>query len=191
MADFQYQPAQDDPLSKLRTAMASLDGQYFSLRSFLFIELSDVSVEGIRAYRLPQETEDYTIDDPSAMDVDIDPQLVGRAQPEAQHSTQRSNLRLFPPPIFSRQGISQNYKYVAPGLSNTDSCLCFFYGRGSVFQFQGESDVHRYYCRRRENGRGEGETHQQGTLEGLRANVHHIFRESGGSILLFPFVALR
>jgi general transcription factor 3C polypeptide 5 (transcription factor C subunit 1) len=119
MADFQYQPAQDDPLSKLRTAMASLDGQYLSIRSFLFIELSDVSVEGIRAYRLPQETEDYTIDDPSAMDVDIDPQLVGRAQPEAQHSTQRSNLRLFPPPIFSRQGISQNYKYVAPDLSNT------------------------------------------------------------------------
>jgi general transcription factor 3C polypeptide 5 (transcription factor C subunit 1) len=119
MADFQYQPAQDDPLSKLRTAMASLDGPYLSLRSFLFIELSDVSVEGIRAYRLPQETEDYTIDDPSAMDVDIDPQLVGRAQPEAQHSTQRSNLRLFPPPIFSRQGISQNYKYVAPGLLNT------------------------------------------------------------------------
>ena len=76
-------------------------------------------MEGIRAYRFPQETEDYTIDDPSAMDVDIDPQLIGRTQPEAQHSTQRSNLRLFPPPIFSRQGISQNYKYVAPGPSNT------------------------------------------------------------------------
>jgi len=76
-------------------------------------------VEGIHAYRLPQETEDYTIDDPSAMDVDIDPQLVGRTQPEAQHSTQRSNLRLFPPPIFSRQGISQNYKYVVPRPSNT------------------------------------------------------------------------
>ena len=76
-------------------------------------------MEGIRAYRFPQETEDYTIDDPSAMDVDIDPQLIRRTQPEAQHSTQRSNLRLFPPPIFSRQGISQNYKYVAPGPSNT------------------------------------------------------------------------
>jgi general transcription factor 3C polypeptide 5 (transcription factor C subunit 1) len=114
MADFQYQPAQDDPLSKLRMAMASLDGQYLSLPSFLLIELLDITVEGIRAYRLPQETEDYTTDDPSAMDVDIDPQLVGRTQPEAQHSTQRSNLRLFPPPIFSRQGISQNYKYVAP-----------------------------------------------------------------------------
>lgn len=191
MADFQYQPAQDDPLSKLRMAMASLDGQYLSLRSFLLIELSDITVEGIRAYRLPQETEDYTIDDPSAMDVDIDPQLVGRTQPEAQHSTQRSNLRLFPPPIFSRQGISQNYKYVAPSPPQyTDLCF-FFYGRGSVFQFQGEPDVHRYYCRRRENGRGEGETHQQGALEGLRTNVHHIFRESGGSIFFFPSVVLR
>lgn len=138
-------------------------------------------MEGIRAYRLPQETEDYTIDDPSAMDVDIDPQLVGRTHPEAQHSTQRSNLRLFPPPIFSRQGISQNYKYISPTPSNT-LIYVFFYGRGSVFQFQGEPDVHRYYCRRRENGRGEGETYQQGALEGLRANVHHIFRENGGSI---------
>jgi hypothetical protein len=176
MADFQYQPAQDDPLSKLRTAMASLDGQYLSLGSFLLIELSNITVEGIRAYRLSQEMEDYTIDDPSAMDVDTDPQLVGRTQPEAQHSTQRSNLRLFPPPIFSRQGISQNYKYVAPGSSNT-----LIYVTSTVFQFQGEPDVHRYYCRRRENGRGEGETYQQGALEGLRTNIDHVFRESGGS----------
>ena len=78
-------------------------------------------MEGIRGYRFPQETEDYTIDDPSAMDVDIDPQLVGRSHPEAQHSTQRSNLRLFPPPIFSRQGIPQNYKYVSPPTQ------CFFF----------------------------------------------------------------
>ena len=128
-------------------------------------------MEGIRGYRFPQETEDYTIDDPSAMDVDIDPQLVGRSHPEAQHSTQRSNLRLFPPPIFSRQGIPQNYKYVSPPTQ------CFFLfrlrstDRGSVFQFQGEPDVHRYYFRRRDNGRGEGEAYQQGALEGLWANL--------------------
>src|SRR6266404_3089652 len=70
-------------------------------------------VEGIREYCFPQEREDYTIDDPSSMEVDIDPQLVRRVHPEAQLSTQRSNLRLFPPPIFSRQGIPQNYKCVA------------------------------------------------------------------------------
>ncbi|KAF8484497.1 RNA polymerase III transcription factor IIIC subunit-domain-containing protein [Russula ochroleuca] len=127
MADFQYQPAQDDPLSKLRRAMATLD------------------VDGIRGYRFPQETEDYTTDDPSAMDVDIDPQLVGRSHPEAQHSTQRSNLRLFPPPIFSRQGIPQNYKYVPPPFRRRYNDFLFsltFYGRG-------EPDVHRYYFRRR------------------------------------------
>jgi hypothetical protein len=158
----------------------------FPFAPFFLLSFSDITVEGIRAYRLPQETEDYTVDDPSAMDVDIDPQLVGRAQPEAQHSAQRSNLRLFPPPIFSRQGISQNYKYVDPGPSNTLIYVSFFYGRGSAFQFQGKPNVHRYYCLRRENRRGEGETHQQGTLEGLRANVHHIFRESGGSMFFFP-----
>ena len=52
---------------------------------------------------------------------------------------------------------------------------CLFCSRSTVrglrFQFQGESDVHRHYCHRRENGRGEGETYQQGALEGLRANV--------------------
>ena len=76
-------------------------------------------MEGIRGYRFPQEREDYTIDDPSAMDIDIDPQLVGRVHPEAQLSTQRSNLRLFPPPIFSRQGIPQNYKCVTQPEPNT------------------------------------------------------------------------
>jgi hypothetical protein len=71
-----------------------------------------ITVERIREFRFSQEKEDYTIDDLSAMDVDIDPELVGRAYPEAQLSKQRSNLRLFPPPIFSRQGIPQNYKCV-------------------------------------------------------------------------------
>ena len=147
-------------------------------------------MEGIRAYRLPQETEDYTIDDPSAMDVDIDPQLVRRTQPEAQHSTQRSNLRLFPPPIFSRQGISQNYKYVSPLVKLNKLIYGFFSPLRSWFdfQFQAEPNVHRYYYHRRENGRGEGETHQQGALEGLRTNVHHIFRESGGS-MFFPHLS--
>ncbi|KAI9467269.1 RNA polymerase III transcription factor IIIC subunit-domain-containing protein [Lactarius psammicola] len=92
-------PPQDDPLSQLRRAMTALD------------------VEGIREYRFPQEREDYAIDDPSAMDIDIDPQLVGRVHPEAQLSTQRSNLRLFPPPIFSRQGIPQNYNFKANPMS--------------------------------------------------------------------------
>jgi general transcription factor 3C polypeptide 5 (transcription factor C subunit 1) len=86
-----------------------------------------ITVEGIRGYQLSQEKEDYTNDDPSAMDVDIDPQLVGRAHPESQHSTQRSNLRLFPPPIFSRQSIPQNYKCVPTPRSATRSNALFTY----------------------------------------------------------------
>lgn len=89
----------------------ALPFSYSSSHSFGFLTIT-ITVEGIREYRFPQETEDYTTDDPSAMDVDIDPQFVERSHPEAQHSTQRSNLRLFPPPIFSRQGIPQNYKCV-------------------------------------------------------------------------------
>jgi general transcription factor 3C polypeptide 5 (transcription factor C subunit 1) len=91
--------------------MVSVFPFVFLLRARLC--LTSHKVEGIREYGFPQEKEDYTIDDTSAMDVDVDPPLVGRVHPEAQLSTQRSNLRLFPPPIFSRQGIPQNYKCVA------------------------------------------------------------------------------
>ena len=53
--------------------------------SFLVSELWNNNlntVEGIRGYRFPEETEDYATEDPSAMDVDIDPQLAGRSHPE-------------------------------------------------------------------------------------------------------------
>ena len=110
--------------------MTVMDGQY-TLVSFFRLSGSNslylaITVEGIRGYQFPQETEDYTTDDPSAMDVDIDPQLVGRAHPEDQHSSQRSNLRLFPPPIFSRQGIPQNYKCVPSLRSATRSDTLFY-----------------------------------------------------------------
>ncbi|KAI0265130.1 RNA polymerase III transcription factor IIIC subunit-domain-containing protein [Gloeopeniophorella convolvens] len=104
MADFQYRPPQDDPLARLRRAMTDLD------------------VDGIRAYHLPAEKEDYTAaagPDPSAMDVDIDPALQLPAEPAAQSAQEeaRSALRLFPPPIFSRQGIPQNYNFKANPMS--------------------------------------------------------------------------
>jgi hypothetical protein len=142
MADFQYQPPQDDPLSKLRSAMTALDGQHrFSSSPPFPLQLVwAITVEGIRGFQFPQEMEDYaTTDDASAMDVDIDPQLVGRAHPEAQHSTQRSNLRLFPPPIFSRQGIPQNYKCVPSIPSRPRAAMPHLYlpsvTRGAPFFF--------------------------------------------------------
>lgn len=190
MADFQYQPAQDDPLSKLRTAMASLDGQYLSLRSFLPIELSHKKNSGGHP-RVSSPSRNGGLHHRG-------PIRHGRRYRPASrradatggpglHTTKQSSP--LPTTHFQPARHIPELQVRRPwSVKCTDLCF-FFHGRGSVFQFQGEPDVHRYYCRRRENGRGEGETHQQGALEGLRANVHHIFRESGE--LSPSFVALR
>ena len=58
-------------------------------------------------YNIPEEREDYTVTHPSAMDVEIDPALIAEAQLPTEV---KSNLRLPPPPLFSRQGIPQIYK---------------------------------------------------------------------------------
>ncbi|CCL99174.1 uncharacterized protein FIBRA_01189 [Fibroporia radiculosa] len=94
MADFQYQPDMDDPITDLRLAMQSMN------------------VEGIMNFRIPQEKEDYYVPkDPSAMDIDPDLNAAGISDPPG--STLKSNLRLFPPPLFSRQVIPQNYNFKA------------------------------------------------------------------------------
>lgn len=48
--------------------------------------------------------------DDAQMDVDIDPTLQAQAGPSSGPKM-KSNLRLFPPPLFSRQGIPINYKF--------------------------------------------------------------------------------
>lgn len=70
-------------------------------------------VDAIRAYTVPEEKEDYLKDeDPNAMDIVIDPALTGETEGTLPTSSKKkSNLRLFPPPLFSRQSVPQNYKY--------------------------------------------------------------------------------
>lgn len=88
--------------------------------------LGDCAVEALQAYIIPEERGDYMVPMEgiaSGIDMDIDanldPQLTGAAvaasppRPESQHllrPAMRSNLRLFPPPLFSRQTIPQAYK---------------------------------------------------------------------------------
>ena len=61
------------------------------------------------SYHIPEEKEEYTLPVYSdAMDVDIDPSLI--ADPETGRAV-KSNLRLPPPPVFSRQTIPQIYKF--------------------------------------------------------------------------------
>ncbi|KAH0839666.1 RNA polymerase III transcription factor IIIC subunit-domain-containing protein [Lanmaoa asiatica] len=89
MADYQLQPEMSDPIARLRLAMDRMD------------------VDAIRQYAIPEEKEDYILSSPAGGDPNIDPGLVKHDG----SSITRSNLRLFPPPIFSRQGIPQNYNF--------------------------------------------------------------------------------
>ncbi|EGO01771.1 hypothetical protein SERLA73DRAFT_177265 [Serpula lacrymans var. lacrymans S7.3] len=91
MADYQYQPDMNDPLSQLRLAMDRMD------------------VDAIRNYRIPDEKEDYIIHQHD-VSPNLDPAL---AEQSRQQAPSQSNLRLFPPPVFSRQGIPQNYNFKA------------------------------------------------------------------------------
>jgi general transcription factor 3C polypeptide 5 (transcription factor C subunit 1) len=76
-------------------------------------------VDGILSFQIPEEKEDYTIPIlPADMDIDIDPQLSDSANNiKATSAPVKSNLRLPPPPLFSRQAVPQLYKL---------SCFCSF-----------------------------------------------------------------
>ncbi|KAF9057282.1 RNA polymerase III transcription factor IIIC subunit-domain-containing protein [Panaeolus papilionaceus] len=77
MADFQYLPDPEDPISQLRLAMDRMDVNYLA------------------SYTIPKQDSDVT---------NLDPQLETDAS---------KALRLFPPPIFSRQTIPQGYNFKA------------------------------------------------------------------------------
>ena len=108
MADFQYQPEMSDPVAQLRSAMDTMDGTHDDLAHGRIRTQAHFLVDGVLQYHIPPEIEDYTIPDPAAMD--IEPQLLSEGEVPAATVRTRSNLRLFPPPLFSRQGIPQNYK---------------------------------------------------------------------------------
>ncbi|KAF9514110.1 hypothetical protein BS47DRAFT_1343430 [Hydnum rufescens UP504] len=89
MVDFQYQPDPNDRITKLRASIDQMD-------------------------------EDYTIYEPSTSSpaagpstniaIDANQESEGWNR-EEKALVARSNLRMFPPPLFSRQGIQQNYNY--------------------------------------------------------------------------------
>ncbi|KAJ8086409.1 tau 95 subunit of transcription factor TFIIIC [Marasmius tenuissimus] len=121
MVDYQYQPEVNDPLSELRRAMEKVD------------------VEKICSYTIPPEKEDYLvqseaqtsstpIDQDFAMN--LDPQLMTEQEQTLvangntiSQPTVKSNLRLFPPPLFSRQTIAQGYNYKANPASMVSTAL--------------------------------------------------------------------
>jgi hypothetical protein len=74
-----------------------------------------VSVESICSYTIPKENKEHK---PSATtsnnpeDMNLDPQLLDISDTPDNHQAPHSGLRLFPPPLFSRQAVPQGYKYV-------------------------------------------------------------------------------
>jgi len=80
------------------------------------------TVDAITAYRIPDDKISANSAGPSATlnedDMIIDPRLAAASSTTVASSgiQQGSNLRLFPPPLFSRQTISQAYKLARPSL---------------------------------------------------------------------------
>lgn len=78
--------------------------------------ISGIPVDGIMKYSIPEEKEDYLIPKPTSTaetDMVIDPQLLSDSQQtESTAVEMKSNIRLFPPPLFSRQSVPHSYKFV-------------------------------------------------------------------------------
>jgi general transcription factor 3C polypeptide 5 (transcription factor C subunit 1) len=96
-------------------------------------------VDGVKSFIIPPEKEDYLVGvNTVSADPSIDPELQGDGAGTSSGSTVKSNLRMFPPPLFSRQALPLNYKYVytnmdAPADAHTD-------------QLQGQSRLFAYDC---------------------------------------------
>ncbi|THH32364.1 hypothetical protein EUX98_g1804 [Antrodiella citrinella] len=139
MADYQYQPNMKDPVSVLRTAM---------------------DIDGILQYTVPEEKEDYVLRREIAPS-DIDPQLLSESLDNEDEDSMRSNLRLFPPPLFSRQSVPQNYSYKA----NTASVVST-----TVDETTGE-EKKRYINRMRWKGYGPVPTKPTTSVEEQRSHA--------------------
>ncbi|KAF8901692.1 RNA polymerase III transcription factor IIIC subunit-domain-containing protein [Gymnopilus junonius] len=101
MIDYQYFPNPDDSISKLRMAMNNMDVD--SLSSYT------IPAESSKASQSPRTSPENDID------MNLDPQLLSASQlAKARASIHpESALRLFPPPLFSRQTIPQGYNFKA------------------------------------------------------------------------------
>lgn len=107
MVDFQFHPDNNDPIAKLRVAMNNMD------------------VEALLAYVIPEEKADYMTPFATESGHNVNAPMAEVPALQIQNATStmmKSNLRLFPPPLFSRQTIPQGYNF----KSNTASMVSNF-----------------------------------------------------------------
>ncbi|KAF8341420.1 RNA polymerase III transcription factor IIIC subunit-domain-containing protein [Cantharellus anzutake] len=92
LADFHFQPDPNDRISQLRASAETMDARQF------------------QGFTFEPELEDYVVQEPPSGKEYVE----GITEPESPSKwPSRSNLRLMPPPILSRQTIPQVYNYKA------------------------------------------------------------------------------
>ncbi|KAG8738626.1 tau 95 subunit of transcription factor TFIIIC [Ceratobasidium sp. 428] len=102
MADFQFQPDEDDYIVQMRHAMDRLDVD--AVQSFDLEPLRENYGSG-----QPTPQSSATVD-PNRMDVDVNPDIPTTSTTAIEKDAgPKSQLKLIPPPLFSRQGIPQHY----------------------------------------------------------------------------------
>ena len=73
-----------------------------------------VSVQALCSYTIPKENKGHkpsvTVSN-NPEDMNLDPQLLDISDTPDNHQAVHSGLRLFPPPLFSRQAVPQGYKF--------------------------------------------------------------------------------
>ena len=108
--------------------------------------LDNTAVDGVLGYTIPEEKEDYLIAiNPEGTDIDIDPALVAATRGS------KSNLRLPPPPLFSRQTIPQIYKLSGGRISDVQKL--------TTSKLQEESGVRGHHLYRPGNWRRKETPH--------------------------------
>ncbi len=138
MADFQYHPDSDDPVTKLRMAMDDMNGMYFCER---LRQVNCPAVDELCSYSIPPEPVDISPTPQTSLDetaMNLDPTLLAISQNgnELVQTSDAKGLRAFPPPLFSRQAIPQGYKFVFLRKYGSD-CLVLT----SLFKFQGQYGI--------------------------------------------------
>jgi hypothetical protein len=135
------------------------------------------SVEGIRSFKIPPEREEYLVPaDSSIANLAIDPQLQPEGTTGRKDVTMKSNMRMFPPPLFSRQNLPLNYKYV------------LVYSRGlllMILQLQSQSCIIADHGDQRRDRRRASTTHQPDALERSCLSEHHLRRTQCRSFISY------
>ncbi|KAF8316858.1 hypothetical protein DL93DRAFT_2077675 [Clavulina sp. PMI_390] len=111
MADFQYAPPLNDRVSNIRAMMDRMDAR--AMQNFTFEpEQEDYYLDpDLGGVEPPNDGAEMDVDEPPNTDAIKNTPKQKQPDKEEDRTGPRSNLRLFPPPVFSRQALPHPYNY--------------------------------------------------------------------------------